>query len=1045
MDLKEREEKILKYWAENRINEKVRKEREAGKKFYFLDGPPYASGELGVHHVWVHTIKDLVVRYKRYNGLNVHDRAGFDVHGLPIEFKVEKKFNIQSKHDIEARVGVEAFVKACKDYAEEQVKGATITFQRFGSSLDFERVYLPYEDYYINKGWQLFKEMHSKKLLYKGHQPLAYCPRCETFLSAQGPEVEYADETDRSIFVKFKITESKSSHIKFEENTYLVIWTTTPWTLPANIAIAANPKELYVTAVVNNENYVVAKARLDEFAARMDASAIIKKEFYGSELESTHFISPLQTEVPIQKTFAKFHRVILSESFVSVKEGTGLLHVAPGHGPEDYKLGKQYKLPVFSPVDEHARYTSDAGKFSNLYVPKEANDAVMASLKASKSLLFEGSITHSYPHCWRCHSKLIVRAAAQWFINIQKIKGKMLKENEKIIWYPGSAREGFAEAINSSPDWCISRQRYWGAPLPIWICGSCKEMEVIGSEEELRSKAMLKEPIKDLHKPNVDKITLECRKCKGTMHRVPDIFDVWYDSGISHTASLSDEEFARLYPADWITESLDQIRGWFAALLRTSVAVYGKRSYSRVSIGGWMKDELGQQMHRHLGNITSANELVSMVSADGFRLWCSSHPRWLELRLKQGELTEADSNIITLYNVAALVKEFAQISGNDIKTVRKPSMKNLEKEDAWILSKLNTLIERTTQNMDNYLIDVAVRDIRDFILEDLSRFYLKFAKQRAEVATKSQLKRISNITAYVMDKVLLLASIIMPFTCESIYQEMFSKNNESIFMNKWPKPDRKFINRDIESDFEVLKETSNAVLGLREKKGSKLRWPIASVTVASNDDDVIASIERVETLLSMYTNAKSAKIVKGAVSRKSIKPVFSKLGPAFKGDAQAVADELLKSDAGKVTESIDKTGYYIVRTKSGNLNVLPEHFTVVESVQSDSGSSFRHGSSDVRVDIDSELTEELKEEMLTREFIRRVQMMRKEMNLTRLDRVAVYAQIENDIAQILVKNTDQIKSVTRSKEVSINKGIPEGTNMKEWDILGSMAKIAIKK
>ena len=1045
MDLKDKEGQILNYWAESGINEKVRKANEANKKFYFLDGPPYASGELGVHHVWVHTIKDLVLRYKRYKGLNVHDRAGFDVHGLPIEFKVEKKLNIQSKHDIEDRVGVETFVKACKDYAEEQVNGAIITFQRFGSSLDFKHVYLPYEDYYINKGWQLFKEMNSKKLLYKGHQPLAYCPRCETFLSAQGPEVEYADETDRSIFVKFKISESKGSHIQFDDNTYLVIWTTTPWTLPANMAIAVNPKELYVSAAINNENYVVAKARLDEFAARMDSSAIIRKEFYGSELEGTQFTSPLQAEVPMQKKFAKYHKVILSESFVSVKEGTGLLHVAPGHGPEDYKLGKQYKLPIFAPVDEHARYTNDVGKFANLYVPKEANDAVMATLKAGGSLLYEGSITHSYPHCWRCHSKLIVRAAEQWFINVQKIKNKMLKENEKITWYPESAREGFAEAIKSSPDWCISRQRYWGAPLPIWVCAECKEIEVIGSAEELRERAKTKEPISNLHKPNVDRFTFECRKCKGIMQRVPDIFDVWYDSGISHTASLSDEEFKNLYPADWITESLDQIRGWFAALLRTSVAVYGKRSYNRVNIGGWMKDELGQQMHRHLGNITSANELIDMVSADGFRLWCSSHPRWLELRLKKDELIEADSNIITLYNVAALVKEFAQLSGNDTRIMKKPSLKKLEMEDAWILSRLNTLIENTTRNLDNYMIDVAVRDIRDFILEDLSRFYLKFAKQRAELATKPQLKRISKITAYVMNRTLLLSSVVMPFACESIYQELFSSDKNSIFMNRWPKPDRKFINKSLESDFDILKAASKNVLSLREKKGSKLRWPINSIIISCNDTSTITSMQRIETLLCMYTNSKSIKVVEGQVSKKMVKPLFAKLGPAFKENAPEVAEELSKSDADKVGESINKSGYYTLHTKSGNFNILPEHFATTENMQAEKGISFKCGSIDVNVDIDSELTEELKEEVLTREFIRRVQMMRKEMKLTRLDKVAVYAQMENDMAQILVKNREQIKSVTRSREITINKDMPEDANGKEWDIMGSMAKIAIRK
>jgi isoleucyl-tRNA synthetase len=1046
LDIKARENEIKEYWEAAGIDDLVRKKNSGGKKFYFLDGPPYVTGELAAHHIWVETIKDLVIRYRRYKGLNVHDRAGFDVHGLPTEVKVEKLLQISSKRDIEERIGIDRFVMACRDYAKGQADGAIASYIRFGSSLDFKNVYMPYENYYISSGWFIFKEIYKKKLLYKGLAPLAYCPRCETVLSAQGPEVEYEDETDPSIFVRFKIDKKRSADARMEmkDNTYLVAWTTTPWTLPSNMAIAVNPKELYISVSSGGDHYIIAKERLDSFAQAADINVIVDSEFYGSELKGLYFISPLEKEIPIQRKYAKYHKVIMSESFVNVKEGTGLLHVAPGHGPEDFKLGKENGMPAFSPIDVHAKYTDETGIFKGLTVPGEANKAVLEKLKENGALLFEGTVRHSYPHCWRCHSKLIYRATEQWFVNVQKIKAKMLRENSKIIWHPTAAIEWFADAVNSSPDWCLSRQRYWGAPLPVWVCDSCKSMEVIGSSKELKERASLSEELFDLHRPYVDNVTFKCRNCEGTMKRIPDIFDVWYDSGISHTASLKPGEFERLYPADWITESRDQIRGWFSVLLRTSVAVYGKAAFKRVNIGGMIKDELGQEMHRHLGNTVSVTELLGIVSADGFRLWCASHPRWLELKLKKQELTEADSNIMTLYNIANLVREFAVLSGNDIKKVRKPSQSKLEKEEQWILSRLNTLVERTTQNLENYYIDVAVKEIKDFILEDISRFYLKFAKQRAESAGKSELKRISNLTAYVLHNTLIMSSIIIPFASEYIYRELYSENGQSIFMNSWPKPDKRRMDNLLEGDFDILKEVSNAVLYLREKTNSKLRWPLKEVKIETNNDQIIESLERTSNLLAMYANAKSIKIVPGKASSKEVRPIFQKLGPEFKENAQAVADELRKADANDVQKSIDNTGYYRLHTSKGAFDIKPEQFTISEKSRSD-GHTIRYRDSEIYFEIDSELTNELKEELMGREIIRRIQIMRKEMGLTRLDKINIHISSDEATKTLIEGSREQIRKIAKIKGMEVNKSAPKDSYSKEFDILGAKIGISIVK
>jgi len=1042
MDIKAHEDSVLKYWAEHGVNASVRRKNLSGKKFYFLDGPPYATGEPGFYHAWVVVTKDLMLRYKRYRGFNVHDRAGFDVHGLPIEVKVERQLNLSSKKDIQERIGVGNFIEKCKAYAEEQVKLAIGTFKRYGVSFDFDSVYLPYKKEYIEKGWAAFKLIYGKKLVYESSEPLAYCPHCETVLSAQGPEVEYSIETDPSIFVKFKVKDG-TSNVKLPKDTYLVVWTTTPWTLVSNVAIAVNPKALYIVVVVNNINYIIAKSRLDDFTAAINASAVIVSEFYGSELEGTQYESLFNNDVPVQKRASRFHKIISSESFVSATEGTGLLHVAPGHGPEDFKLGREHKLPALSPIDEHARYTSEAGIFSNLAVPKEANSSVLEYLKKSGALLFQGTVSHSYPHCWRCGSKLIYRTTKQYYINVQKIKKKMLAQNAKIKWHPGFASEWFKDAIESSPDWCISRQRYWGIPIPIWKCDKCSNEKVIGSAAELSELSEQKHTLNDLHRPYVDDITIKCDKCGGTMHRISDIFDVWYDSGISHTASLSEDEFKNLFPADWISESVDQIRGWFTTLLRTGVALYGKTPFLNVSIGGMVKDELGNEMHRHLGNVVSANELLEISSADGFRLWCQSRPRWEELRLKKAEITEANSNIITLYNIAELAKELSSLAGIDAKSVSKPPA-GLEPEEQWIVSRLNTLIQESTNNLDNYAIDTMVRGIRSFILEDLSRFYLKFAKQRAELGTRSEIRRIATLVLYVLKNTLIMGSIIMPFTTEHIYQELFS-DNSSIFMNDWPKPIKSKIDHELEDKFNLFKEIANAVLSLREQKHAKLRWPISEVIIKTSSDSIIETIGELEPLIEMYANAKDVKVYKGNISSKIVKPIFSKLGPAFKSNAQTVAEALSHENPDLVSDGIASSGYYALHTSKGVFNILPEHFVIEESANEGDAASISYNGSILVVDINTELTSELREELLMREFIRRIQLMRKEMSLKKLSKVNLYAAVPEKYKDVLIKYNESIKKIAGISNIAYNDTLPQGAYEKSWNIFDEEFIIALEK
>ncbi len=1035
IDLKKNEETILEYWFKNNINEKIREiNKSKKKKFFFLDGPPYASGELAGHHIWVGSTKDIVLRYRRYLG-DVYDRAGFDVHGLPIEHSVEKQMNLNSKMEIETKIGINKFIDECKKYAKHQVELGVKTFKRFGISLDFENLYLPYKNEYIEKAWTIFKAIAEKNLLYKDLEPLAYCTHCETVLSAQGPEVEYSDETDPSILVKFKI---KKTNIKLNslENTYLVIWTTTPWTLVANMAIAVKSDAEYVLIGSENENYIIAKSRIDEFVKLTNKNIIIKSNFYGSELKNTVYMNPLGNIDEIEK---KFYKVIADPDFASLNEGTGLVHVAPGHGPEDYKLSKKYKIPLFSPVDEHGKYTLK--DYIEIKVPNEANKIILSKLKQADALLFLGNIMHSYPHCWRCNTKLIYRATEQWFINVQKLKTKMLRENKKIEWIPDVANTWFYEAIKTSPDLCISRQRYWGIPIPIWKCDSCDEIKIIGSKHEMLENAIIKKDINDLHRPYVDEIEIRCQKCNSEMKRIKDVFDVWYDSGIAHTASLTDKEFEKYFPADWISESADQIRGWFSVLLKTSTALYNKAPYKKVSIGGMIKDELGREMHRHLGNTVSGNELLEFTSADGFRFWCLSHPRWIELKLKKQDIDEADRKIIILYNISELVKEFNLILNNGQKEKIKykiPKLKNLEKEDIWIISRLNSLIGKVTQNMNEYKMHDAVRELKEFIVEDFSRFYLKFAKQRA-TESKKEMKLILNICSYVIYNMLILSSIAIPFSCEFIYQDLFS-NKESIFMNKWPKQNKKIINHELENQFELLKDISKAILSLREKEQIKLKWPLQEATIELNNDQTIENVYKISNLIENYANVKSIKIIKSETNKKIIKPIFNKLGPEFKQNAQIIANQLINQDASVVEQDVEKQGYYLLNTGEGNFEIKKDQFVVIEkALEDESALQFKYGS----IKINKNISKELKEEILIRELIRNIQIIRKEINLMKINKINIYIKTEKDVEEIIKRDAENIKQKTNTKQILFE--IDEKILEKELQILDYNIKIKIEK
>ncbi len=1007
LDIKSREQEILDFWETSSINEKVRSKNRNGKKFYFLDGPPYVTGDLHPGQMWVKVVKDITLRYRRYRGFNVRDRAGYDVHGLPIENKVEKQLGIMSKKEIETRIGIENFIRQCREYVDSFMGRMDRDYNRFGISLDFRNPYLAYRSEYIDTAWQMLKRIDERGFLYRGKKTTAFCTHCETALAQGSMEVTYADTDDPSIYVEFRVDRKGGAKIDIDDNTYLVIWTTTPWTLVSNVAVAVNPKELYVIARKGKKNLIVAKQRVDALFEMLNESLVVKSEFYGSELEGVKYINPLERNIPKQKELRRFHKVIFAEELVSMEEGTGLVHIAPGHGLDDYNLGIRNKLPIFSPIESNGRYNDDAGIYKGIQVPKDASGRIMEDLEAAGALIGKGTIRHSYPHCWRCDSKLIYMATEQWFFNIQKAKRKLIRENKRVTWHPEEAQKWLSDVIESSPDWCISRQRYWGIPMPIWVCKGCKSEVKIGSIEELRHMAQDKgqvESLKDLHRPYIDAIRLKCANCGAEMERIPDVLDVWYDASIAFRASMTREQFESMFPVDYILEGKDQLRGWFSYLLKTSVMAYGKAPYRNVGLDGMLLDEHGREMHKKLGNYVSLEEVHTTVGADTFRLWCSSHTPWLDLSWNKSVLKDAGKAVLILYNISNLISEYQGAASYAPKLKGRLNASKFDVEEAWMLSRLESTIDGVTRALEGYEAYKAAALVKGFITEDFSRFYLKMAKRSMLFGSKKKARQVMDVMNYVLFKTLIIASPIIPFATESVYRERYS-GAESIFMEAWPKPNMKSVNESIERKMEVASETITAILNAREKAGIKLRLPSERATVGVNSDYAYDSINELSRIIEDYTNVRKLEVRRIQASKRQLKPVFQRLGPDFKENANAVARGISNGNADAIENDIMRQGHHDLHTENGTFRIRPEHFAVVETVEGSDEVAYKYG----RVSISREISIELRNEGIVREFERNVQLIRKEMDLRKNDRIELGYEGVPEIAEIIAANSKEIK------------------------------------
>ncbi len=1014
------EEKIEAFWKENDVYNKVKKARENGPDYYFLDGPPYVSGAIHLGTAWNKIIKDMVIRFRTMQGYNVRRQPGFDMHGLPIEVKVEQALGLKYKKDIEEKVGVENFIKKCREFALTNLKIMTEQFKMLGVWMDWDNPYMTIKNEYIESAWFTLKRAWEKGLLEKDQRVLHWCPRCETALAEHEVRGEYKIREDPSIYVKFPI--------EGKENEYLLIWTTTPWTLPANLAVTVHPEYEYAKVRVSfdgkEEYWIVAKALVERVLHEAGVKGEIVEEFKGEELEGLRYVHPFLEEYPRQKEFREkyewAHRVILGEH-VTLEDGTGLVHTAPGHGEEDFEVGKQYGLPIYSPLDDEGRYVE--GKWEGKFV-KDADPEIIGYLKEKGLLVKAGTIEHKYPHCWRCKTPLIFRATDQWFLKISKVKDKIIEENDKnVTWYPDWVKIRYDNGVMNSGDWCISRQRYWGIPLPIWVCEECGNIHVVGSFDEL--KEMSKEPIEkdfhevDLHKPWVDTVILKCPKCGGDMKRVKDVLDVWFDSGIASWASLDyprrKDLFERLWPADFIVEGEDQVTKWFYSQQAASVVAFDTVPYKKVAMHGYVLDEKGDKMSKSLGNIIRPEEVVQKEGRDPFRfymLWATTP--WENLRFSWKGLAQVKRMLNILWNVYILASTYMSLDNFDPTKVN-PEELPFREEDRWILSRVNTLISAVEDGIETFYLTRATRAIEYFVTEDLSRWYVRLIRKRLWIEKDDPDKLAAYWTLWkVFDVLLRLMAPVTPYITEEIYQNLIRpfSGKESVHLEDWPKKDERWVDEELEKEMEIVRKIVEAGSAARQKAKIKLRYPVRQILIETEDETTKKAVERLNYLLKDQLNAKEVKVAK--VEREiRVKPNFAKLGPHFKGDAKLIAKWIEEQDDRELYEKLMQ-GKLKVEIEGKEFTIEREHIIVEEELPDFLvGEEFDHG----KVFVDKTLTRELMMEGLAREFVRRIQEMRKQLDLDVNDRIMVYIETTDENKGLLQEMLDYIKGETRAVEV----------------------------
>jgi len=1027
------EKDVKAQWEALRTYEKVKRAAEAGKPYYFVDGPPYTTGSIHIGTAWNKILKDTMVRYRRMRGYNVHDQPGFDMHGLPIEVKVEQTLGIKTKKEIETQ-GIDRFVATCKDYAVKFKTKMTEEFKALGVWMDWDRPYLTVDPNYIASVWWTLKQAYDKNLLTTDVRVLPWCPRCETALAEA--EIEYWDETDPSIYVKFAV--------EGEENVYFLVWTTTPWTIPGNLAAAVHPDLTYVVVTTKRagqeETLILLQDKLEELKKISGLTDVkITETAKGSQLVGMHYKHPLTDLVPYQQTVQGKHVHAVIPSTEVAAENTGIVHIAPGHGPEDFELGKKYDLKPYSPVDETGSYTEEAGPHYTGRNVREANPLVISDLVERGAMFHEGTVTHRYGHCWRCKRPIIYRITNQWFLKVTEFKDKLNEENDAVKWYPdwaGASRE--KDWITNARDWCISRQRYWGTPLPIWKCPSCGDLRLVSSLEELRSADGFVEGM-DVHRPWIDKLTFKCAKCGNTMSRVPDVLDVWFDAGVCSWASLGypavKEAFEKWWPSEWITEAHDQTRGWFYSQLVTGYLAFGKAPYKSVLMHGWALTQYGEAMSKSEGTAVDPMGVVNTLGADSLRLYLlKANAPWDDLAFQQEGVKAANRTLNILWNVYKFATLYMSIDKYDPASATLDSLRDdMRADDRWLLSRIESMKKNVTDAMEIYELHRATRAIEDFIVEDLSRWYVKLVRDRLwkEGEDRDKLAAFRVLHEALSTAVALLAPIT-PHVTEAMHANL-SGSPESVHMTRWPAQDPKWVDSKLEEGMALVREISELIARIRQESNINLRWPIKRVVLKAQTEEALEQLTGLKEALLTQNNIKEIQVVPIGEEWDemilSVEPNPNAIGKVYRQWSSKIAVLLKNRPAKTIKAGIDK-GEYSLGIEGQLVKILPNMVSFSSTLPPDvMGADFSKG----QIYIDLEQTPALESEGFSREIIRRIQQMRKDMGLNVEEYVKVEIQCSRRVENFLETWKDKIAKETRARRFDLVDQ-PRGNYIVEWNI-----------
>lgn len=1028
----DREAEVLKFWKENDIANKCITNREGCDTFTFYDGPPTANGKPHIGHVLTRVIKDMLPRYQSMKGKKVLRKAGWDTHGLPVELEVEKLLGLDGKEQIE-KYGIEPFIKKCRE-SVWKYKGMWEEFSDVvGFWADMEHPYITYENDYIESVWWALNEIWKKGLLYKGHKVVPYCPRCGTPLSSHEVAQGYKDVKERSAMVKFKA--------KDEDNTYFLAWTTTPWTLPSNLGLVVNPEVDYVKVSYEGQNLIMAEALVESVFANKEGEHPVLERFKGKALEYREY-EPLYPYAEGKIKKKAFY--VMCDGYVTTSDGTGIVHTAPAFGEDDARVCREYDMPFVQFVDAKGNMTEDTD-WPGTFV-KDADPLILDDLKASGKLFKAPKFEHSYPHCWRCDTPLIYYARESWFIKMTAVKEQLIANNNTINWIPDAIGKGrFGEWLEHVQDWGISRNRYWGTPLNVWEC-SCGHQHSIGSIAELKSMSDNCPEDIELHRPYIDAVTIKCPECGGEMKRVPEVIDCWFDSGSMpfaqwHYPFENKEIFDERYPADFISEAVDQTRGWFYSLLAISTLLFDNASYKNVIVLGHVQDKDGKKMSKSKGNAVDPMDALKKHGADAIRWYFyeNSAP-WLPNRFHDDAVQEGQRKFMgTLWNTYAFYVLYANIDNFDA-TKYELEYDKLSVMDKWLLSRLNTLIKAVDNNLANYKVTETAKVLQDFV-DELSNWYVRRSRERFWGKDMNQDKINAYMTLYTaLTTVVKLAAPMVPFITESIYRNLVCSVDDkapiSVHLCDFPVANEAFIDTELEAEMELVLEI--VVLGRAARNASNIknRQPIGNMYVKADRqlDDFFKEIVASELNL----KAVSFKDDMEEYLSYSFKPQFKVLGPKVGKQIGEVKAALAGINGHAAKAELESTGKLKLSLKSGEVELLPEDVDITMS-QTEGFATQRYGN--VTIALETTLSQELIEEGFVREIISKLQTMRKENGFQVVDHITVYAAGNDKLVDIMSRNEDFLKKVVLADKVVY--GSTEGF-VKEWNINGEDITLAVK-